>query len=321
MFKKYSSVIVTGSMAYDDIMDFPGFFKDYLHPDKLHQINVSFVLDKIEKQIGGTGTNIAYNLKLVLGGDKVPVILLGAVGKDGQEFIRFLKKNRCDTKGIIVDKKLYTATGKVITDKNDNQIWGFYYGASQTASKHQLKKYADSDSLVFISANHPKAFLHFQKQAIAGEYDYFYDPGMSLTWITDRDLKEGVLNSKFLVGNDYEIAMICKRLRIDVKNLVKKAINVVTTLGGKGVCYEYSEKNLYKKIVVPAFPVRNVLDPTGAGDAWRAGFTAGIIKNCSLTDCLKLGNVMASFAIETYGTVNHHPDQKAITDRSLLISA
>lgn len=313
--KKYSSVIVTGSMAYDEIMDFPGYFKDYFQPDKLHQINVSFVLNNIEKQLGGTATNITYNIRLTLGNIKVPIILLGAVGKDGIDFLDFLRKNKCDTRGIILDKKLYTATGKVITDKNDNQIWGFYYGASKLAAKHNLKKFAQKDSLVILSANHPQAFLHFQKQAINLGLDYLYDPGMSLTWIKNPDLKKGIAHCRFLVGNDYEIASICKRLKINTKSLTERGINVITTLGGLGVCSEYQEQKKYKKYSVPAYKVKKVIDPTGAGDAWRGGFVAGLIKNYSLKDCLKLGNVMASFAIETYGTVNHHPSETAIAKR------
>ena len=313
--KKYSSVIVTGSMAYDEIMDFPGYFKDYLQPDKLHQINVSFVLDKIEKQLGGTATNITYNIHLALGQTNIPLILLGAVGKDGIDFINFFKKNNCNTSQIIIDKKLYTATGKVITDKNDNQIWGFYYGASKLAVKHNLKKFIRKDTFVVISANHPQPFLHFQKQAISLKLDYLYDPGMSLTWIKNSDLKKGVTNCQFLVGNDYEISSIYKRLKINEKVLIKKGVNVITTLGGLGVNFECVEKNKYKKYFIPAYKLKKIIDPTGAGDAWRGGFIAGLLKDYSIVDSLKLGNVVASFAIESYGTINHHPTQSEIKRR------
>lgn len=309
---KYSSIIVTGSMAYDEIMDFPGLFKDHFHPEKLHQINISFALSNIQKQLGGTGTNIAYNLSLALNNFQTPIKLLGAVGKDGKEFIDFLKKNKLNIEGIIVDKKLYSSTGKVITDKHDNQIWGFYYGASIKSAKHDLKKNADQNSLVIIPANHPDAFLHFQKQSIKQKMDYLYDPGMTLTWIKDKDLFEGVMHAKYLIGNDYEIAMIMKRLKKTVNELIKTGLEIITTLGKDGVRYESIKSKVH---TVKAYKIKKIIDPTGAGDAWRGGFIAGLCKNYLIKDCLKLGNVIASFAVESYGTVNHKPTQKQINHR------
>lgn len=311
------NIIVTGSVAYDEIMDFPGGFVDYFHPEKLHQINVSFVVDKLEKQLGGTATNISYNAQLAALYTRKPIALqiLSSVGKDGKEFIDFFHKHSIDTKGIIVSKRLYTATGKVITDKNDNQIWGFYYGASKEAKNIPLKQYVSEKSLLVISASHSEAFLHFQNEAITNNIDYLYDPGMSLTWIKDSDLKKGVLNAKYVIGNDYEMAMITKRLQISTRQLVHNGISVITTLGEQGVRYEETVSKVYKVHKVKSYMVKKVIDPTGAGDAWRGGFVAGLASGMKLKDSLKLGNVMASFAIETYGTVNHKPTKNAIAKR------
>ncbi|MDO8609235.1 MAG: PfkB family carbohydrate kinase [bacterium] len=335
-FNTYSSVIVTGTLAYDEIMDFPGYFKDYFHPEKLHQINVSFALSKIEKQLGGTGLNIAYNTNFALQ-NKISVNLLGAIGKDGSKFIQFLKKNKMSTNGVLIDKTRYSATGKVITDKNDNQIWGFYYGACEKAKEIQLNKFADKQSLIIISADYPDAFLNYQKQVIENKLSYIYDPGMSLTWIKDTDLKEGIMHSTYLIGNDYEIAMILKRLNISIQQLIKKGIKIITTLGEKGVRYEFAESPLrsssfegqakvhppshkategHSKVhKVKSYKVKKIIDPTGAGDAWRGGFIAGLVSQKPIVDCLKLGNVMASFAVESYGTVNHKPSQTQILSR------
>ena len=319
------NLIITGSISYDEIMDFPGKFVDYLHPEKLHQINVSFVVDRLEKQFGGTGSNIAYNIAQIFSfrfsilnefsknnsqtNNKIK--LLGAVGKDGEFFLDFFKKNNIDADGILVDKKLYTSSGKVITDKNDNQIWGFYYGASIRGKDIKLKKYLNKDSFLVISANHPKAFLNFQKQAIKYKIPYLYDQGMSLTWIKDKDLLKGVMNCQCLIGNDYEIAMIIRRLKKTVNELTNKGLKIITTLGEKGVRYE---KKLLK-LEIPAYKVKKVVDPTGAGDAWRGGFLGGLAKGMKLKDCLKLGNVLASFAVEKYGTVNHKQTKEQIEKR------
>src|SRR3989339_1653456 len=298
----YKNVFVTGSIAYDTIMNFPNQFQDYFHAEKLHQINVSFVVDKLEKQLGGTGSNIAYNIAQIF--NKKPLIhLLGSVGKDGQEFIKFFKKNKIDVSGVIVDKKLYTSAGSVITDTKNNQIWGFYYGASEKIPYIDFKIINKDTDLLIISANHQNSFLYFQKEAIKNKIPYLYDPGMTLTWITDKDLKEGVMNSRYLVGNDYEIAMITKRLKKTVNELTGYGLKIITTLGEEGV--EYQMKN--EKLKIKSFKVKRMVDPTGAGDSWRGGFLAGLLMGNSTKDCLKLGNIMASFSIEKYGTVNHKP--------------
>ncbi len=332
MNSQYSSVIITGTMAYDEIMDFPGKFVDHFHPKHLHQINISFVVSNLEKQLGGTATNISYNLSLALNylAHAISVTPLSAVGKDREKLLDFIKKNGINDEGIFVDQGLYTATGKVMTDVNDNQIWGYYYGASKSAAKIDVKKFDSPGSFWVISANHPDAFLHFQKEAISNKTTYIYDPGMSLTWIKDSDLKQGVLHAKYLIGNDYEIAMILKRLRIPVKQLTEKGLDIITTLGERGVGFEtkYTNRQMtnkqmnnklknmkISKIYVPAYRVKKVVDPTGAGDAWRGGFVAGLVSGLSLKDSLKLGNVMASFAIEEYGTVNHKPSNKEIQNR------
>ncbi len=309
----YSSVLVTGSIAFDEIMDYPGLFENNFHPERLHQINISFALSHLERQLGGTGTNITYNIHLANAylEEKIPVYLLGSVGKDNEEFVKFFKKNRIDISRCLIDKSLYTGTGKAITDKADNQIWGFYYGANRSAKNIDLKPFAGSHALLIISANHPEAFLHFQNQAIEYKIDYVYDPGMALTWIKDKDLSKGVKHAKYLIGNDYEIAMILKRLKLSIKDLLHKGIAVITTLGEQGVKYEEAGK-VY---TVQGYKAKKVVDPTGAGDAWRGGFISGLVAGWKLSDCLRLGNVMASFAIESYGTVNYKPKDEEIEKR------
>ncbi|MFA5137186.1 MAG: PfkB family carbohydrate kinase [Patescibacteria group bacterium] len=330
--KQYSNIIVTGSMAWDTIMDFPHPFIDYFQQDKLHQINVSFVVDNLEKQMGGTATNIAYGISVTLntvGKSKPDIYILGGLGKDGGDHLKFFKKNNIKTDGIVREKKLYSAYGSVITDIKDNQIWGYYNGACIMGKNADFARYTGSDSLIVISANHPDAFLAAQRHAILHGIDYLYDVGMALTWIKQKDLENGVTQARWLVGNDYEIAAIAKRLKISVAGLVKKGIAVITTLGNEGVRYDYAIDSAavllpvsahsvarcrrplrprhlsHKTIKVKAYDVKKVVHPTGAGDAWRGGFIAGIVSGMDLEYSLKLGNTVASFAVETYGTVNY----------------
>lgn len=306
--QNYDRIIVCGSVAYDEIMDFPKQFVNYFDPTKLHQINVSFVVNRLEKQLGGTGTNIAYNLSLL---SSKSVKLLAAVGRDGNDFIRFLQTNTLDTDGIIIDESLYTATGKVITDIKDNQIWGFYYGALEKAKNIDFRKHITQKSLVIVSATHPEAFVYFQNSAIQLKLDYLYDPGMTLTWIKKNDLIDGIINCCWLVGNDYEITHILQFTGLKIAELIKKNIAVITTMGEKGVKYQDKDDNFF----VQAFLVKEVLDPTGAGDAWRAGFIAAIVEGYEIKEALKQGNALASFVVEKYGTVNHKPTREEIKDR------
>lgn len=306
--KNYSQVIVTGSIGYDIIMNFPSLFVDYLQPDKLHQINISFVVSRLEKQLGGIATNIAYNFSLV---SDMPIKILGAVGKDGDQILSFIKKNKINIDGILIDKRLYTSTGTVMTDIKDNQIWGYYYGAGKRGKDIDLKKHIDQSTLMIISANYPSSFLHFQSEAIKQKIDYLYDPGMLITAIKKERLFEGMNHCRWLVGNDYEIGLILKLLKIKPKTLIDKGKVLITTLGEKGVCYLDKESHYH----VQAYKVRRVLDPTGAGDAWRGGFVSGIIDRKTVLSCLKQANSLASFAVEKYGTVNHRPTKKEILYR------
>lgn len=310
--KQYSSLIITGSIAYDQIMDFPKRFVDYLQPEKLHQINVAFVVDKMEKQIGGIALNVAYNAKLIT--DK-KIFVYGSVGIDGKKIIDFMRKNKIDTTKLYVDKKLFTTTGVVITDIKDNQIWGYYYGAAKKMTEVSLNKNETEKSLMLIASNYVSSMIRLQDQAAGLGIDYLYDPGMVITSLPKDKLQGGVLNSKWLIGNDYEIFNILKMTGFSVKELNAKGIAVITTLGELGVKYEDNRHKYY----VGGYKTKKVIDPTGAGDAWRGGFMAGIINGLSIDECLRLGNVLASFAIESFGTVNHRPKKKDIETRLHLI--
>lgn len=314
-----TSVLISGSIAYDEIMDFPNEFQNFFNKDKLHQINVSFVVNRLEKQLGGTATNIAYNLSqaLKISDCKVDIKPLSTIGKDGKDFLRFFKKHHINTDCVTQYHNLYTATGKAITDKKDNQIWGFYYGANEKIFKVDFNKIEKEKCFFVLSATHKNPSLYAQSQAIKRQLPFLYDPGMSLTWISDQDLLKGVLNAQYLIGNDYEIAMILKRIKKTMNELTNDGLRIITTLGEKGVRYEEVDKvaKVHKVYKVAAYKVKKVVDPTGAGDAFRGGFIAGLVSNFKLIDCLKLGNVLASFSIECYGTVNHRPTKNEVAKR------
>ncbi len=308
----HTSIIVTGSIAYDDIMVFPGHFKDHFHPEKLHQINISFAVGSLIKHIGGTATNISYNLSKYT---TKPIHIIGAMGQDHETITRFYEKNNIDFSGSYIDPSLYCSTGKVITDISDNQIWGFYYGAAEKGNLVDFAPYAKS-SFGIISANHSNAFLHAQHYFIEHTIPYLYDPGMSLTWISDADLRDGILGAQTLVGNDYEIAQMTRRLDMSVQDIINKGIAVITTLGAQGVRYEDSD-NRYE---VAGYAIDKIVDPTGAGDAWRGGYVAARIEGKEVLESLRIANALASFAVEHPGTANHDPSKNEIEKRAKLLT-
>ena len=308
----YDEFIICGSVAFDEIMDFPSYFVKYLNPDMLHQINVSFVVDRLEKQLGGTATNIAYGTRL-LTSKKISV--LSAIGKDGHEFKSFFKKNKIMTNLLSVDNRMYTATGKVITDKNDNQIWGYYHGALEQAANIDLTKHLKAGTLVILSATAKSAFISHLDQLTTKDIDFIFDPGMTLTWINRKTLIKGINACKYLIGNDYEIESIKKTTQVNIKDLLTKGVCIITTLGYRGVRYQSEEFN----IEVPGFIVTDPVDPTGAGDAFRGGFIASLLEKKDVKEALIWGNALASFTIEKYGTVTYRPSHLQLSQRTTKI--
>lgn len=355
------NIFISGSMAYDDIMVFPHHFKDYFHPEKLHQINVSFVVNEMAKHLGGVATNISYALRNTVDylenssvisteveksqslrsldskriakaarDDRNNICPVGAVGRDGGDLLTFFKNNSIDTTYVIKDEKLYTATGKVITDMNDNQIWGFYYGACAIKTTNYELSTKNSQDFWILSATHEKPFTSTLRHVMKHKLPYLFDPGMTLTWIRDDLLKKGVMNATFVIGNDYEISMIEKRLKMTVAEIVKSGVNVLVTLGEKGVKLVESVKSVepvklaepkLRETVVKAVRLRKVVDPTGAGDAWRGGFVGALLAGQPIRECLVMGNVMASFAVETMGTVEYKASAKEIERRTKTLNS
>ena len=298
-------LIVTGSIAHDYIMDFPGLFSDHILADKTHNINLSFIVNKFAKRRGGTAGNASYSLGL-LGTDH---ILFSTAGRDFNEYKKAFAGLGIDTGHILIDKNNYTATGFAVTDKTDNQIWGYFYGAADRIPELQLKTVAKKDDLVLIGPSGAKGSMSFVNQCIKLGLSYMFDPGFILTQINNDELRIGVKYASYIVGNDYEINLIQSRIS-DFRTLVKNKI-VITTYGKKGAVIGQNNVN----IPIPSVEVKNIIDPTGAGDAWRAGFLAGIYRNFDLQTCGQLGSVTASYAIEHYGTQEHKFTKSQFTKR------
>ncbi|OGK12214.1 hypothetical protein A3C98_02835 [Candidatus Roizmanbacteria bacterium RIFCSPHIGHO2_02_FULL_37_15] len=291
------NIILTGSLSFDYIFDVNDSFSNYILPDKIHQINFSFVIDSHHKSWGGTAANQAFYLARL---DTNPFIFATG-GFDFDDFNKFLKKNRVRTDFIRIAKNLPTGTGFVITDKKDNQIWMYSKGAMKNNSNFILSTIVDKiiDPIIVISPNEPKAIINFVNQCENDKIEFAFDPAFYIPTLPIDTLYQGVKNARIIFGNDYEIAFIEKRLKKLITDLVKKDQIVVKTLGDQGSEIFHNGKwikiGIYKT---------KTLDPTGAGDAYRAGFLSGYLNNQPIKTCGWMGAVVASFAIEVKGTMN-----------------
>jgi adenosine kinase len=290
-------IVTTGSLAYDIIMDFNGKFAEHIDPSKIHILNISFLVDSFKKERGGNSANIAYTLALL--GMKTSI--LSNAGEDFSPYKKFLNSAGVLTDDVNIVKGESTATAIIMTDKSDNQISAFYPGAMKQNTKLSLKKAKNKPVFAVITPDVPEAMHKLALECKALKIPYLFDPGMQLPRLTNKQLLEGIENADVLAANDYEMGIIEKRLKLTGKQLLKKVKVLITTLGEKGSVIE-SETGMSE--IRPA-PVKSVVDPTGAGDAYRAGFLAGFLRGFDLLTCGQMGSVASCYAIEKYGTTNH----------------
>src|SRR3989344_466991 len=287
-------ILVTGSLAFDHIMDVPGNFSDHIMPDKIHQINLSFLVNTLQKQKGGTAGNIAYSLALL----KSPVSILGTAGSDFVEYGKFLQDAGVDISKIKIIENESTSSAFIMTDLKDNQITAFYPGAMGQNSQLSL---AGTSELVVISPNDPQAMIKFAKEAKQLKLDYMLDPGMQLPTLNLEDLKDMINGATILIGNDYEISLLKEKTRLNENQLLQQVKILITTLGENGSTIQSG----LETIQIASAKARKVVDPTGAGDAYRAGFIAGYTKGFDLKVCGQMGSTAACYSVEKYGTTNH----------------
>lgn len=291
------SVLLSGSLAYDHIMDFPDSFKNHIIPDQVHILSVSFLVDKLQKNFGGTAGNIAYTMKLL---DTEPTIL-GALGTDAHEYIEHLKAHHISTKHINTSKKLLSASAYITTDKDDNQITAFYPGASAEELEPDVTSVEEGIDLVIISPADKDIMIKHAKQAHEARIPIVFDPGQQITALSPQEVSMIIGQAKILIANDYEMKLIQEKTGWGPKEIFNHVEIVINTFGAKG-------SRIYTKgeeIHIAPCPAQSVDDPTGAGDAYRAGFFSGYVRGFDLETCGQMGSVAAVYVVEQYGTQNH----------------
>lgn len=300
---KKQRILVTGSLAWDQIMDFPGNFKDHILPEKTHVISISFLVSELKKQRGGCSANIAYSLALL---EEKPVVV-AAAGSDFSDYRAFLDAKGVDTRGIRVFAEELTASCFITTDKVDNQIVGFFPGAMRRAGELSVMKETpeasgDKPALAIVSPDDPAAMIRHARECREWQMPFIYDPSFQVTAMDGKQLLEAAQGAKALMLNDYETAVFQEKTKLTNDELLGIAEFVVVTLGDKGS--EIRRKG-QEPIRIPPAKAGKVVDPTGAGDAYRAGFASGLVRGFSLESCGRMGSIAAVYAVEQYGTQNH----------------
>ena len=290
-------ILVSGSLAYDRIMDFPGKFSDHIMPDKIHVLNVCFMVNGLIEKFGGTAGNIAYSLSLL--GEK-PVILATS-GKDFENYEKWLKTLRLPLNGIRHIADEFTSGAYITTDKADNQITGFNPGAMKYPSHYDFNGVNPLETLAIVAPGNLDDMLKYSGMYKERKIPYIFDPGQSITSFTGDELAIMINGSMMLISNDYELEMIKKQTRWDISEILDKTGLVITTMGEEGAVI----KKQNNETMIPASKVSHVADPTGAGDAFRAGLIKGLVAGKHIEDAAALGSTCASYAVEKYGTQEH----------------
>jgi adenosine kinase len=288
------NIVVSGSLAYDRIMDFKGYFSDHILPDKIHAINVCFHINGMKEKQGGTAGNIAYALALM--GEKP--IVSATIGQDFQKYFAWLHQNGISTDHIKIIEDEFTAGAYITTDLADNQITGFNPGAMNYSSEFDFDKLDPTQTLMIVAPGNLGDMLHYPQICKDRGMDYIFDPGQSLPMWRGEDLTRVIEGCRILIVNDYEMDLIVSKTGLKKDALLHLTETVITTKGALGS--QVSMKN--HEIAISAVTPRKVEDPTGAGDSYRGGLISGLIRGLNIEECARMGSVCASFAVECYGT-------------------
>ncbi len=300
-------VMISGSVAYDTIMVFDGHFKDHILADQVHMLNVSFLAPRLKREFGGCAANIAYSLRK-LGGDP---LVLAAIGRDGNDYLERMRSFGIDTARVRAFSDQYTAQAFITTDLSDNQITAFHPGAMGSAD--QVSAQADGEPVAWgiVAPNGKAAMLQHAGEFAAQGIPFIFDPGQGLPMFDGQELRELITSATALTVNDYEAKLICERTGWSESEIAGKVQALVITRGAEGsTLYEGATQQ-----TIAAVSISRAVDPTGCGDAYRAGLLYGLSLGWTWLDSARLGSVLGAAKIEHAGAQNHPVDREHLAVR------
>jgi adenosine kinase len=292
-------LVVTGSIAFDYLMSFPGKFTEHFLPEHMHRVSLSFLVDSMDKRRGGCAPNIAYTLALL--GERP--MLLATAGQDFGDYKAWMEAAGIDTTFVKVVADKFTASFFCSTDQANNQIASFYTGAMANAGELSFRTIPGlkTEGLVIISPNDPDAMVQYAEECSTLGIRYIWDPGQQCARMDGSQLAEGISGAFMVIVNDYELELLRQKTGLGEQELQKQVQLLVVTRGEHG-CTVLSKGS---RADVPAVPPRRIEDPTGVGDAFRGGFIKGLASGASYEVCARMGSVAATYALEHLGGTSH----------------
>jgi adenosine kinase len=297
------SILICGSMAFDTIMVFKDQFKNHILPESIHKLSVAFYVPELRKEFGGTAGNIAYNLKLL---DENPVIM-ATVGNDFSIYFDWLNQNGIDTSYIKEIKSLFTAQAYITTDLSDNQITAFHPGAMVESHQNKIKEVKDV-CLAIIAPDGKDGMINHAKECKTLNIPFMFDPGQGLPMFNREELLQFIDDATYIAVNDYEATLLAEKTSLSIEEISKKVETLIVTMGGEGSII-YTDLKTYK---IEPIKVELTIDPTGCGDAYRAGLLYGISKKWDWQSAGRLASVMGAIKIQNQGGQNHRPSRDDI---------
>jgi adenosine kinase len=289
-------IVVTGSIAYDYLMSFPGKFIEHFLPDHMKRVSLSFLVDTMDKRRGGCAPNIAYTLALL---GEQPV-LMATAGEDFGEYREWLRAAGVDTSHVKQVPGKFTASFFCSTDEDNNQIASFYTGAMAHAGELSFRT-VDGCGLAIIAPNDPAAMVQYAEECRTLGIRYIFDPGQQCARMSGDELKEGVIGATLVICNDYEYELLKQKTGMSESEILEQSDALIVTRGEDGSSVISRDGKADVEAVVP----RRIVDPTGVGDAFRGGLLKGMALGLSYELSAQLGSVAATYALEHLGGQSH----------------
>ncbi len=309
------SALICGSYAYDTIMVFHDKFKNHILPDKVHMLNVSFLVPDMRREYGGCAGNIAYNLKL-LGGTPLP---MATVGSDFDPYANWMDRCNIPRSHIKVYTSTFTGQAFITTDEDDNQITAFHPGAMSLSHENKVTD-AEGVSIGIVSPDGRDGMIEHAGQFAEADIPFIFDPGQGMPMFTGEDLLRFTEQATWITLNDYEAQLFEDRTGLSPHEIAERVEALIITRGSEG-SHIYTREH---RLEIPAAPVSAINDPTGCGDAYRAGLLYGLMNDMDWESTGRIASLLGAIKIERHGTQNHqftrdefeHRFKKAF-DRSL----